>query len=107
MELLLAAGARPNMGDKYGTTALVWAARKGDSESVKALLNAGAMPDQAGMYSWTALLQATQGIHIMCIMYTFYTFKNNFKIHLSNFFRKSYRYCTNAIRTQTQCKCSG
>ena len=49
---------------QYGTTALVWACRKGDAAIVRVLLNAGANVDTAGMYSWTPLLVATQGNHL-------------------------------------------
>lgn len=34
-------GAKVNVGDKYGTTALVWASRKGYTEIVELLLKAG------------------------------------------------------------------
>lgn len=54
--MLIQRGAKVNVGDKYGTTALVWACRKGNAEIVEILLKAGANVDTAGMYSWTALL---------------------------------------------------
>lgn len=53
--------------DKYGTTALVWACRKGNAEIVDILLKANANVDTAGMYSWTALLVATSGGHQDCV----------------------------------------
>lgn len=54
--MLMQRGAKVNVGDKYGTTALVWACRKGNAEIVDILLKAGANVDTAGMYSWTPLL---------------------------------------------------
>lgn len=54
--MLIERGAKVNVGDKYGTTALVWACRKGNAEIVDMLLKAGANVDTAGMYSWTPLL---------------------------------------------------
>lgn len=71
-----------NVGDKYGTTALVWACRKGYVEIVELLLKSsecliisiwgkivkldilGANIDTAGMYSWTPLIVATYGNHV-------------------------------------------
>lgn len=49
-------------GDKQwgGLTALLFAAREGDFETVKALLGAGAAVNQTSEYGWTALLVATQ-----------------------------------------------
>lgn len=52
-----------NVGDKYGTTALVWACRKGSAEIVDMLLKAGANVDTAGMYSWTPLLVVSFSNH--------------------------------------------
>jgi serine/threonine-protein phosphatase 6 regulatory ankyrin repeat subunit B len=46
-----------------GLTALVFAVREGDTESVKALLAAGADVNQVTHYGWTALLVATQNRH--------------------------------------------
>jgi ankyrin repeat protein len=43
-----------------GLTPLLFAAREGDIESVKALLDAGADVNQTSEYGWTALLVATQ-----------------------------------------------
>ena len=43
-----------------GLTALVFAARHGDIETVRTLLDAGADVNQATEYGWTALLTATQ-----------------------------------------------
>ncbi|XP_021704250.1 kinase D-interacting substrate of 220 kDa isoform X4 [Aedes aegypti] len=60
-------GAKPNVGDKYGTTPLVWACRKGNAEIVDTLLKAGANVDTAGMYSWTPLLVAVSGGHQECV----------------------------------------
>lgn len=65
--LLHTGGAKPNVGDKYGTTPLVWACRKGNAEIVDTLLKAGANVDTAGMYSWTPLLVAVSGGHQECV----------------------------------------
>lgn len=54
--MLIERGAKVTASDKYGTTALVWACRKGNAEIVDMLLKAGANVDTAGMYSWTPLL---------------------------------------------------
>jgi ankyrin repeat protein len=43
-----------------GLTALIFAARQGDLESVKVLIEAGANVNQISQYGWTALLTATQ-----------------------------------------------
>ena len=45
---------------QYGTTPLVWAARKGHGDIVDLLLQEGASVDNAGMYSWTALIVAAK-----------------------------------------------
>ncbi|XP_055630398.1 kinase D-interacting substrate of 220 kDa isoform X2 [Toxorhynchites rutilus septentrionalis] len=60
-------GAKPNVGDKYGTTPLVWACRKGNADIVDVLLKAGANVDTAGMYSWTPLLVSVSGGHQECV----------------------------------------
>ncbi|XP_055588849.1 kinase D-interacting substrate of 220 kDa B isoform X2 [Uranotaenia lowii] len=65
--LINTGGAKPNVGDKYGTTPLVWACRKGNAEIVDVLLKAGANVDTAGMYSWTPLLVAVSGGHQECV----------------------------------------
>ena len=46
-----------------GLTAMVFAAREGDLESVRILLDAGADVNQQTQYGWTALLTATQNRH--------------------------------------------
>jgi ankyrin repeat-rich membrane spanning protein len=61
--MLIQRGAKVNVGDKYGTSALVWASRKGHTEIVDMLLKAGANVDTAGMYSWTPILVAAMGGH--------------------------------------------
>ncbi|CAJ0948778.1 unnamed protein product, partial [Ranitomeya imitator] len=48
-------------GNQYGTTPLIWAARKGHLESVKSLLQMGADVDQEGANSMTALIVAVRG----------------------------------------------
>lgn len=52
--------AKTEVGDKYGTTALIWAARKGRTDIAEMLLRAGASVDAVGMYSWTPLLVAAR-----------------------------------------------
>jgi uncharacterized protein len=53
-------GRRPAPKDGGGLTALVYAARADDLDSVKALLAAGADINQVSDYGWSALLVATQ-----------------------------------------------
>lgn len=48
---LIANGAKVNVGDKYGTTPLTWACRKGNLDIVEMLLKAGAHVDASGMVS--------------------------------------------------------
>jgi ankyrin repeat protein len=55
-----AAFGRQQNTDGGGLTALVYAARQGDLETVKVLLEAGADVNQATRYGWTPLLTATQ-----------------------------------------------
>jgi uncharacterized protein len=52
-----------------GLTALVFAAREGDLESVKVLLEHGADIDQQTQYGWTALLAATQNRNYLLASY--------------------------------------
>ena len=52
--------AKTEVGDKYGTTALIWASRKGRTDIAEMLLRAGASVDAVGMYSWTPLLVAAR-----------------------------------------------
>ena len=49
VSLLLSHGAKVNTSDKYGTTPLIWASRKGYRDIVCKLLEAGASVDNAGM----------------------------------------------------------
>jgi ankyrin repeat protein len=51
---------RPRPRDAGGITALIFAAREGDLESVRILLVAGADVNQTSEYGWTPLLTATQ-----------------------------------------------
>ena len=52
-----------NRGDKYGYTALHWAARNGDSFFVQRLLQAGADIEAKDSYGWTALQWAAAEGH--------------------------------------------
>ena len=49
--------------DGGGLTPLVFAARRGDIESIKVLVDAGADVNQTTQYGWTPLLTATQNKH--------------------------------------------
>ena len=51
---------RPLPKDGGGLTALIYAARANDLDSVKALLGGGADVNQTSLYGWSALLVATQ-----------------------------------------------
>jgi len=53
-------GNRNQVKDGGGITPLVFAAREGDFDTVKALVEAGANVNQTTNYGWTALLTATQ-----------------------------------------------
>ena len=55
-----AAFSRNRNNDGGGLTALVFAARQGDLETVKTLVAAGADVNQTTRYGWSALLTATQ-----------------------------------------------
>lgn len=61
LELLLARGADPNLGNTEGNDALMLCARHGLVEGVIALLKAGAKPTQKNRYGTTALMQAARG----------------------------------------------
>lgn len=61
VELLLARGAGPNLGNTEGNDALMLCARHGLVEGVIALLKAGAKPTQKNRYGTTALMQAARG----------------------------------------------
>jgi ankyrin repeat protein len=54
----LAAGADPNVQGKWGTSALMYLARRGDKEGVRALLNRKANVNLVDVYGSTALLDA-------------------------------------------------
>jgi ankyrin repeat protein len=58
-----------NRQDGGGLTALVFAARQGDLESVRVLLDAGAGINQATQYGWTPLLTATQNRYYQLASY--------------------------------------
>ena len=63
VRLLLEHGAEVEVGDRYGTTPLVWAVRGGHLDIVTQLLRAGAKLDTLGMYAWSAVLLAATGGH--------------------------------------------
>jgi len=56
-------GNRNQVKDGGGITALVFAAREGDLDTVKVLLQAGANVNHTTNYGWTPLLTATQNKH--------------------------------------------
>src|SRR5207249_12170273 len=58
MKLLIAKGATVNLQARNGRTALMYAAKNGDTEAVKALLNAGASVNIADEEAETALMEA-------------------------------------------------
>lgn len=60
---LLATGANPNAGNKYGGTALIGAAFDGNAEVVKVLLSSGANPNTANDDGKTALYYAQKEGH--------------------------------------------
>jgi ankyrin repeat protein len=61
MELLLARGANPNLGNTEGNDALMLCARHGLVEGVVALLKSGAKPQNKNRHGTTALMQAARG----------------------------------------------
>ncbi|MBX3228792.1 MAG: ankyrin repeat domain-containing protein [Labilithrix sp.] len=61
VELLLARGADPNLGNTEGNDALMLCARHGLVEGVVALVKAGAKPNRANRHGSTALMQAARG----------------------------------------------
>jgi ankyrin repeat protein len=60
VQALLAGGDDPNGKDSHDWSALMWAARKGNTPVVRALLKGGANPDLRDSYrnGWTALMHA-------------------------------------------------
>ena len=60
---MLDSGAKPNQAGKDSWTALILAADKGHSETVKVLLDNGAEPNQATKNGDTALIRASFGRH--------------------------------------------
>ena len=64
IKLLVGAGADLNLQSVWGNTALIWAAREGDSEIAQALINAGADPDLQNERGYTALIWAARGGHL-------------------------------------------
>lgn len=66
VKLLLAAGADVNMTDRFGYTALVWAAQEGQTETVTLLLEAGANKHVINCHGDTAAVAATKSGHNAC-----------------------------------------
>src|SRR5438045_5082715 len=59
VRMLLRERHDPNERDAAGLTPLMWAARAGAGDAIRALLDGGADPDAADTrYGWTALLHA-------------------------------------------------
>ncbi|CAM2065974.1 Ankyrin repeat domain-containing protein [Sulfidibacter corallicola] len=61
---LLRRGADPNAVNRFGDTALIWAASQGQADIVQALLEAGADPDKYGSYRRTPLHWAASANHL-------------------------------------------
>ena len=59
-QLLLDAGANPDMGNVHGITPLIYGARYGNIEICRLLLEYGANPDLQDVYGMTALMVATR-----------------------------------------------
>jgi len=64
VELLLAANAEVDSKDRFGRTALSWAAEKGDAEVVKKLLAANADVDSNNWVGQTPLSFSVQEGHL-------------------------------------------
>ena len=60
VQALLDAGSDINETNNYGWTALMHAARNGDSELVKLLISKGAQVDLQDDSGWTALMRAAR-----------------------------------------------
>ena len=58
---LIEGGAEPDVADKYGTSALVWACRKGHYNVVHILLGKGVDCNSAGTHGWTPLIMSAKG----------------------------------------------
>lgn len=56
VELLLRAGANPNIPEKYGWTALMYVSLRGYTECLQLLLQYKANPNLQTDYGWTALI---------------------------------------------------
>ena len=63
VQLLLHAGANPDIGNVHGVTPLMFGARYGNSEVCEALLEYGANTDCRDVYGMTALISATKNGH--------------------------------------------
>ncbi|HAA90869.1 MAG TPA: hypothetical protein DCS82_12750 [Rhodospirillaceae bacterium] len=61
VESLLKFGARPDMADNFGRTALSWAAELGEYEIAVQLLDANASPNQQNREGLTPLMMAIKG----------------------------------------------
>ena len=68
IRVLLAAGARVNLGDAIGWTALMSASYYGQIEAIRVLLAAGAQINQVDASGWTALIHASQAGRVQAVM---------------------------------------
>ena len=64
MKLLLAAGAHPDAADKFGKTALMWAAAAGNEPLATALWKGGADLAAQDKIGWDAFFAACHGGHV-------------------------------------------
>lgn len=67
IQLLLSAGADPNIQDSDGIAPLVIATWKRSPKMVLSLLSAGANPNMQDSDGWTALMSASRIGHIECM----------------------------------------
>ena len=61
LRLFLDAGADVNARDRFGRTALYWAARSGDADRIGLLIEAGARLNARGPFEETILISAAKG----------------------------------------------
>jgi ankyrin repeat-rich membrane spanning protein len=68
-ELLKCYNIRLNLQDSNNSTPLLWAARKGSLEIVRALVERGASPEHVGMNNMNALLMSCRNGHLDAALY--------------------------------------